>query len=360
MTTEGRDTAHMHHALRLAARGLGSVAPNPAVGCVIVSKDNRIVGRGWTAKGGRPHAETIALAQAGEAARGSTAYVSLEPCSHHGKTPPCADALIAAGVARVVGAIKDPDPRTSGKGFAKLKAAGIEVVEGVLADEAKSLNEGFFKRIEQGRPLIALKVAESTDGCVARGPTEGRWITGERARAHGQLLRTQYDAILIGIGTALADDPELTCRLPGLEDRSPIRIVLDSKLRLPPTSKLAQTARKVPVIIYAATEKGAPPLRDLGVEVVVVGADDDGHPDLNDAVHAMAARGLTRVLVEGGPLVHAAFLRHGLTDRVYRYRSPLVVGPRGLAGAALPPAQMRCTERLALPPDVLESFVITG
>ena len=360
MTANPNDTQHMRHALRLAARGLGSVAPNPAVGCVIVSREGRIVGRGWTAPGGRPHAETIALAQAGSAARGSTAYVSLEPCAHHGKTPPCADALISAGVARVVSTVRDPDPRTSGKGFEKLKQAGIEVVEGVLADEAKTLNEGFFKRITEGRPLVALKIAQSADGKVSRGADGDKWITRELARRHGHLLRAQHDGILIGIGTALADDPELTCRIAGLEDRSPIRIVLDSHLRLPANSKLAQTARDVPVLVFPTSPSGGEALMAQGVEIVRGGADAKGRPDLAEVLRALAARGMTRLLVEGGPSVHAAFLERGLADRVHLYQAPIVVGAKGLADASLPVKRLECVERRAFPPDVLESYVVTG
>lgn len=353
------DITHMRHALRLAARGLGRVAPNPAVGCVIVSKDGHIVGRGWTAPGGRPHAETIALERAGEAAHGATAYVSLEPCAHHGKTPPCADALIAARVARVVGAVRDPDPRTSGQGFEKLKQAGIEVVEGVLADEAKALNEGFFKRVALGRPLIALKIAESADGRVTNGPGKDKWITSERARRHGQLLRAQHDAIMVGIGTVLDDDPALTCRIAGLEDRSPIRIVLDSKLRLPVKSKLAQSAHAVPVIVFTCANGGSE-LEKLGVEIVRVKADALGRTDLDEVMRALGAHGLTRVLVEGGPTLQAALIVRRLADRLYLYQAPIVVGAMGLAAPDLRGVARDCVERLAFPPDVLESFVITG
>ena len=352
------NSAHMHHALRLAARGLGRVWPNPAVGCVIV-KDGVIVGRGWTAPGGRPHAETIALEQAGDAARGSTAYVSLEPCAHYGKTPPCADALIAAGVARVVSTIRDPDPRTAGQGFEKLKAAGIEVVEGVLAGEAKFLNEGFFKCVTENRPLIALKIAQSADAKVTNGPGNGKWITGERARRHGQLLRAQHDAIMVGIGTALADDPQLTCRLPGLEDRSPIRIVLNSKLRLPPQSKLAQTARQVPVWVLTDEKSERATLEGRGVKIIPV-ISAKGKLDLSDVLRALAERGLTRVLVEGGPTLQNALLNAGFADRVYLYQAASVVGAQGLPAPALPSRKMACAERMALGPDVLESFVITG
>src|SRR5687768_14810985 len=236
----------MAHALRLAARNLGAVWPNPAVGCVIVAKDGRIAGRGWTARGGRPHAETQALAEARDAARGATAYVTLEPCAHHGQTPPCADALIAGGVARVVAAVRDPDPRVSGGGFAKLAAAGIKLTIGVGEGEARRINAGFFSRVEKGRPLVALKSAESEDGFVA-APGK-RWITADPARRHGHYLRATHDAIMTGIGTVLADDPLLTCRLEGLEERSPIRVVVDSRMRLPLSSQIVQTAKRIPVI----------------------------------------------------------------------------------------------------------------
>src|SRR5258705_7039290 len=228
------DIRHMRHALRLAARALGNAAPNPAVGCVIVAPSGSIVGRGWTQTGGRPHAETVALSQAGALARGATAYVTLEPCSHHGQTPPCADALATAGLARVVGAIIDSDPRVAGSGFARLQSAGVKVARGVLEAEARALNLGFFRRVAEGGPLVALKIAQSADGYVADAQGNSRWITSERARAHGHLLRVRHDAILVGMGTARADDPMLTCRLPGLEGRSPLRVVLETQLQLSP------------------------------------------------------------------------------------------------------------------------------
>src|ERR1041385_5995279 len=206
------DAFHMRHALTLARRALGRVAPNPAVGCVIVSRDGRVLGRGWTAPGGRPHAETIALAQAGAAAKGATAYVTLEPCAHQGQTPPCAEALVRAGVKRVVATVTDPDPRVRGKGFATLRAAGIEVMECVLEREAREVNRGFFLRIEKDRPLITLKIAQSRDGKTIPPPGATRWITNEESRRFGHLLRAQHDAILVGVETVLADDPELTCR----------------------------------------------------------------------------------------------------------------------------------------------------
>src|SRR5688572_19319773 len=232
------DLEHMAAALSLAARNLGQVWPNPAVGCVIVDQVGHVVGRGFTQRGGRPHAETEALKMAGDRAKGSTAYVTLEPCSHHGKTPPCAEALVAAGVKRCVAAIEDPDPRVSGRGLATLRDAGIAVETGVLADRARDLNAGFLTRVTKGRPLVALKLATSLDGRIATRAGESRWITGEEARAYGHRLRATHDAIAVGSGTVLADDPELTCRIPGLEHRSPVRLVFDRRGRIPVTAKV--------------------------------------------------------------------------------------------------------------------------
>src|SRR5258706_3271996 len=328
------DVRHMGHALRLAARGLGGVAPNPAVGCVILSEEGDVAGRGWTAAGGRPHAEAIALPQAGQAARGGTAYVTLEPCAHLGQTPPCADALIAAGVARVVAATLDPDPRVNGQGLAILKAAGVAVTEHVCEADARELNGGFMIRIREGRPLVVLKIAQSADGYVADLVGKRRWITSEAARRHGHLLRAQHDAIMVGIGTVLADDPALTCRLPGLESRSPIRIVLDSRLRLPQDSQLARTAREVPVIVFTTAARGGDDLARLGVMIERVPEDAKHRPDPAAVLHALAKRGLTRLLIEGGPSVHAAFLKLKLVDRVHIYTAPLLIGEGRKPGIA--------------------------
>lgn len=247
----------MRAALSLARRNLGCVWPNPAVGCVLV-RDGKVVGRGWTGRGGRPHAETEALARAGPAARGATAYVSLEPCDHHGETPPCSEALIAAEVARLVVAVEDPDPRVSGRGLKRLRAAGIdvEVAGGALAEQARDLNAGFFLRVREGRPLFTLKTATTLDGKIATRTGDSRWITGAGARAVTHWMRAEHDAVLIGSGTALADDPDLTCRTPGLEDRSPVRIVADGRLRLPPESRLVATARDIPT--WVLTRADAP------------------------------------------------------------------------------------------------------
>jgi diaminohydroxyphosphoribosylaminopyrimidine deaminase / 5-amino-6-(5-phosphoribosylamino)uracil reductase len=345
------DFSHLRHALTLAGRALGAVAPNPAVGCVIV-RDGRIVGRGWTQKGGRPHAEAMALQQAGEAARGAVAYVTLEPCAHHGQTPPCASALVEAGVARVVASVADPDPRVAGKGFAMLRAANIEVATGLLKEEALELNAGFFLRIKEGRPLVTLKIAESADGQIAKLSGESKWITGEEARRFAHLLRARHDAILVGIGTVLADDPELTCRLPGLEDRSPLRVVLDSRLRLSPASKLAQTARRIPTLVFTVSEGGAE-LKERGVEIVKI-ADQDRH-DVRTVLSELGRRGITRLLVEGGAAIHAAFLTQGLADRLEIFRAPIMLGD-GIPSAINTKAGFARTAERRLGPDKLESY----
>lgn len=329
------DLHHMRTALSLARRGLGRVWPNPAVGCVLV-KDGTVIGRGWTQPGGRPHAETEAIARAGAGARGATAYVTLEPCSHHGKTPPCADALVAAGIARAVVAIEDPDPRVSGGGIRRLMAAGIAVDAGLCGAEAAEINAGFFLKVREGRPLVTLKTATTLDGRIATHGGESQWITGEAARRAAHLLRAQHDAILVGAGTALADNPELTCRLAGLEDRSPVRVVFDSHLRLPLTARLVATARQVPTWIVSldnADHDRRHILRDCGVEVIKVPPGEGGNPDIAAALRALADRGLTRVLVEGGAHLAAALLRRSLVDRIAWFRAPKLIGGDGMPAA---------------------------
>ncbi|HEX3943982.1 MAG TPA: bifunctional diaminohydroxyphosphoribosylaminopyrimidine deaminase/5-amino-6-(5-phosphoribosylamino)uracil reductase RibD [Rhizomicrobium sp.] len=352
----------MHHALRLARRALGRVAPNPAVGCVILSKDGRTVGRGWTQPGGRPHAETIALAAAGCAARGGTAYVTLEPCAHLGQTPPCAEALVRARVRRVAAAVEDPDPRVKGKGFAMLRRAGVDVTVGLLEREAVDLNAGFFLRIKEDRPLVALKIAQSRDGKTIPPPDASRWITGEAALRFAHLLRAEHDAVLIGIGTAIADDPELTCRLPGLEDRSPVRIVLDTHLRLPPAAKLVRTAREIPTLVFTSVE-GGDHLRAQGVEVLRVMHNNDNRPALRAILGVLAGRGCTRLLVEGGATVWLQFLREGLADRIEIFTAPTDLGA-GAAGAVpllsrLGARYVRIGQRV-LGSDLLESYAATA
>jgi len=325
----------MRAALALARRGLGTVWPNPAVGCVIV-RDDRVVGRGWTQPGGRPHAETEALAMAGKAANGATVYVTLEPCAHHGKTAPCADALIAAGVSRVVVAVQDPDSRVAGKGVDRLRASGIPVTEGILRAEASELNAGFFLRINTGRPLVTLKLATTLDGRIATHTGESRWITGEPARAAAHLLRAETDAIMVGSGTALHDDPDLTCRLPGLVERSPVRVVVDGRLRLPLTSRLVSTANDVPTWLLTLEDCDAnrrEAFEDSGVDVIEVAAGPDGAIDLELALQALGESGVTRVLVEGGAHLSAALLRADLVDRLVWFRAPRLMGGDGLPAA---------------------------
>jgi diaminohydroxyphosphoribosylaminopyrimidine deaminase/5-amino-6-(5-phosphoribosylamino)uracil reductase len=305
----------------------------------------------------------VALEAAGSAARGATAYVTLEPCAHHGQTPPCTEALIAACVSRVVAAVEDPDPRVRGAGFAQLKAAGVDVAVGLLQRDAAALNAGFFSRIAKQRPLVTLKIAQSLDGRTGTWSGESRWITGEESRRYGHLLRARNDAILIGIETALADDPELTCRLPGLEDRSPIRVVLDTRLRLRVDSKLAQTARTTPTIVFTVAEASGA-LAALGVEIVRVARDARGRPDIEAVLTELAGRGITRLLVEGGAGVHASFIDRGFADRLELFAAPTALGAAGhpaieaLAAIGLDeaPRFVRSGRRM-LGPDLLESFV---
>ncbi len=338
----------MGNALGLARRGLGNVWPNPAVGCVIVRDDGQglvIVGRGWTQPGGRPHAETEALARAGGAAQGAVAYVSLEPCSHQGQTPPCTDALIKAGVSAVVAATEDPDPRVSGGGLKRLAEAGIRVACGVSRVEAEELNAGFLMRVRAGRPLVCLKTATTLDGRIAVHTGESRWITGPAARDRVHVMRARYDAIMVGVGTAITDDPELTCRLPGQVARQPVRIVVDSRLRLPLTAKLVRTAREVPTWVVTrddADGRRAGALRDLGVELIALPARASGYPDPQEMLKAFGARGLTRLLVEGGATLAAVLLRAGLIDRIAWFRSGGIIG-----GDGIPAVEAYGVDRLA-------------
>ena len=340
MTTDAIDAAHMRAALALARRGLGNVAPNPAVGCIVVQPDQgngRVVGRGWTQPGGRPHAETQALEQAAAAAAGATAYVTLEPCAHHGETPPCAEALIGAGLKRVVIACRDPDPRVDGGGVAALRAAGVEVTTAVGEAGALALNRGFFERLASGRPLVTVKTATTLDGRIATHSGDSQWITGAPARAHGHGLRASHDAVLIGSGTARSDDPHLTCRLPGLLERSPVRVVLDGHLTTPLTAKLVASAGAVPtwIITLEGNEKNRrAAFVDAGVDVIEVPADADGRPSIASALQALGGRGLTRLLVEAGGRLVAGLLRAGMVDRLVWYHAPMLIGGDGTSAAA--------------------------
>ena len=334
-----RDHEAMHAALVLARRGLGSAWPNPVVGCVLAREDldGRIIGRGWTQPGGRPHAETEALSRAGALTQGATAYVTLEPCDHQGETPPCTEALIAAGVTRCVIAIEDPDPRVSGAGIRRLVNAGVETQIGLFEQEARHLNAGFLMRVTKGRPLITLKTATTLDGRVATAKGQSKWITGAPARAFAHGLRAENDAIMIGIGTALADQPSLTCRLPGMEDRSPVRIVADSTLRLPVESPLVETAGDVPtwvVTVKSADHDKRQAMEAKGIEVIEVAAGNDGRPDLIAVVMELGGRGLTRLLVESGGDLAAALIKHDLADRLAWFRSPKLIGGDGKGAVA--------------------------
>jgi diaminohydroxyphosphoribosylaminopyrimidine deaminase/5-amino-6-(5-phosphoribosylamino)uracil reductase len=322
----------MDVALRLAGRALGTTAPNPAVGCLIVCESDGgpiVVARGATAKSGRPHAETVALGRAGEAAKGATAYVSLEPCSHRGATPPCANALVEAGISRAVIATSDPDPRVSGRGLAVLRQARMTVHVGVREAEARRLNAGFFMCATEGRPLVTLKIASSLDGRIATHTGESRWITGESARRTAHALRAQHDAVMVGSATALNDDPELLCRLPGLEDRVPVRIVADGRLRLPLTGRLVREAERTPVWVLTRADSDRTrrqALAQCGVTLIDVPVDKDQVLDLGAALKLLAARGLTRLLVEGGARLAGALFRARLVDRVAWFHSNLVLG----------------------------------
>lgn len=319
----------MAAAVALAARGHGNTSPNPAVGCILV-KDGRIVGRGWTQPGGRPHAEAVALDGAGDRARGATAYVTLEPCAHHGQTPPCAAALVEAGVSRVVVGVRDPDPRTDGAGLSILRKAGVETVEGVCPVEAERVTAGFLTRVREGRPFVTVKLATSLDGRIATAAGESRWITGEAARAHAHGLRARSDAILVGNRTAVDDDPELTCRLPGLEDRSPVRVVLGGRTPLPSSHRLVETADRIPTLVVVAKGAGTDPGAAGGVEVVEV--EGRGLPDPAAALQALGGRGINWLMVEGGGRTIGALLARDLVDRVVWYRSSTVLGADGVPG----------------------------
>ena len=331
-----RDLDAMRGALALARRGLGSVWPNPAVGCVI-SNQGQVVGRGWTQPGGRPHGETEALRRAGEAARGAVSYVSLEPCCHWGKTPPCVDALVTAGVRRAVVALEDPDPRVAGEGLRRLRAAGLDVEVGLCAEEAAEVNAGFLSRLRLGRPLVTLKFATSLDGRIATASGESQWISGPPARERAHALRASHDAIMVGTGTVVADDPQLTCRLPGLDHRSPVRVVIDRHLRIPPAARLIADARRIPT--WVLTLRSADPARRAGflakgVTLIEVDADREGQVDLAVALKALGERGITRLLVEGGAGLAAAFFRAHLGDRLVWVHAPLAIGGDGIPAIA--------------------------
>lgn len=333
------DRRFMQLALTLGRRGLGRTWPNPAVGAVVV-KDGIVVGRGWTQPGGRPHAEPEALRRAGEAARGATLYVTLEPCSHFGKSPPCADAVIAAGIARVVTAIEDPNPLVAGQGHAKLRAAGIVVDVGLGAEEAARDHAGHFRRVRDKRPHVILKLALSSDDKIAGAGHKPIVITGEAAKTRVHLLRAQCDAILVGIGTVRADDPLLTCRLPGMAALSPVRVVLDRALRTPGDSRLVHSARQTALWLMASELAEAPAATKLtaaGAQVIRLAPTAAPGLDLSAVLHALSERGISRLMVEGGSRVASSFVAAGLADEIWLLRGPNAAGADGIAALdALP------------------------
>jgi diaminohydroxyphosphoribosylaminopyrimidine deaminase/5-amino-6-(5-phosphoribosylamino)uracil reductase len=356
------DLRWMEAALNLGSRTLGLTAPNPAVGAILV-KDGAVVGRAATAPGGRPHAERIAIGQAGEAARGATLYVTLEPCSHFGASPPCVDAIIAAGVARVVSAMEDPNPLVGGQGHAQLRATRMAVSVGAGAAQARRDHLGHILRVTAGRPCVTLKLAETADGFASAGANDARLrITGPIADLSVQVMRSTHEAIMVGVRTALVDDPALTVRLAGV-DRKPLRVVLDTHLRLPEGSRVASTAGEIPTLVVAgvaAPGETAQRLEDLGVMIERVPLDAEGHVDLHQALRALAARGITRVFSEGGPLVATRLIALGLADEVALITADKPLGRPGVASldpdarAALHDVSRYCAiETLDYGPDTL-------
>ncbi len=349
----------LRQALRLAQSGLGRTGENPSVGCVIV-KNGQIIATARTGDGGRPHAESLALAQAGENAAEATVYVSLEPCAHLGKTPACAQSLIDAKVAKVVFALSDPNPLVNGKGAAMLQQAGIEVITPLLSVEAYPTLTGFFRRMQENLPEINIKIASSLDGRIATGTGESNWITGELARRHVHLLRSRHDAILTGIGTILADDPMLNCRLDGLP--SPVRVILDSQLRTPLNSQIAQTAKTYPTIIFSLStdQHKRAELENLGIEIITLAS-----LELKEIAQQLAKRGINRLLIEGGSQITSSAINANIAQQIYWYRAPLLMGADGLpvfiGDANLPlakRARWKIQAKLSLGEDCLEIYDI--
>jgi diaminohydroxyphosphoribosylaminopyrimidine deaminase/5-amino-6-(5-phosphoribosylamino)uracil reductase len=357
-----QDQRFMGLALALGRRGLGRTWPNPAVGAVIV-KEGVIIGRGWTQPGGRPHAEVEALRRAGAAARGATLYVTLEPCSHYGKSPPCADAIVAAGLTRVVSAMEDPNPEVAGAGHERLRAAGITVEVGVGAEQAHHDHAGHIRRMRDGRPNITLKLAVSADGKAGAAGRRPVAITGEAVRDRVHLMRAGNDAIMVGIGTALADDPMLTCRLPGMEKNSPVRIVLDSSLRLPLGSRLVRSAGEVPLWVIAGVEApdaSEEALAERGVTVLKAG--DSRRPALAVVLKLLAAQGITRLMVEGGPTLAEGLIGADLVDELILFHSGKTIGQDGIdafdpASLALLTQRSKKRESEAIGADRCDTFL---
>ncbi|MFZ5632897.1 MAG: bifunctional diaminohydroxyphosphoribosylaminopyrimidine deaminase/5-amino-6-(5-phosphoribosylamino)uracil reductase RibD [Bacillota bacterium] len=326
------DAEYMKMALELAATAMGRTSPNPMVGAVVV-RDGEVVGRGFHARAGTPHAEVVALQHAGDRARGATLYVTLEPCCHHGRTGPCTEAVIEAGVRRVVAAMTDPNPLVAGKGLARLKTAGLTVDTGVMEEEARRLNEVFIKYITTGQPFVVLKAAISLDGKIATRAGDSRWITGPRAREYGHRLRDRYDAILVGVNTVLADDPSLTTRLPA-GGRDAVRLVLDSLARTPPEARVINSSREAPAVIVttgAAPRERVRRLKEAGAQVIAVPA-REGRVDMPALMRELAGREITSVLIEGGGQVHASAIAAGIVDKVVWFIAPKLIGGREAPG----------------------------
>jgi len=356
------DARYMALAFTLGRRGLGNTWPNPAVGAVIV-KEGVIVGRGWTQQGGRPHAEVEALRHAKKAAQGATMYVTLEPCSHQGKTPPCADAIIKAGIARVVSALEDPNPEVAGQGHARLRAKGITVDVGLGAEEARRAHAGHIMRVTQQRPYVMLKLAVSADGKAGLANRKPAAITGEAARVRVFQMRAASDAIMVGIGTVLSDNPQLTCRLPGLFERSPVRVVLDATLKLPLATSVVATVRETPTWVFTSSKPSAIAeeiLQQKGCKIFRVG-DVAGRLDLDEVLKVLAEQGITRLMVEGGPQVAGAIAAAGLVDELALLRGEKNIGASGIAPLEGMPldgftGQLHSRGREKLGPDTLEMF----
>jgi diaminohydroxyphosphoribosylaminopyrimidine deaminase/5-amino-6-(5-phosphoribosylamino)uracil reductase len=364
------DRRMMAAALRIGRRNMGQTHPNPAVGCIIVKStaagDRIVVGRGATAAGGRPHAERVALAEAGKAAKGATAYVTLEPCAHDRPDGSCTEALIKAGVGRVVTAMADPDPRTNGQGHAALEAAGVAVTTGVLAEEAARVHGGHIARLAKGRPYMTLKLAVSADGMIGRREGERMMITGRAAFDAVQMMRTESDVVMVGIGTVLVDDPRLTVRLPGLAPLSPARVILDAAARLPHDGKLLQSVSEAPLFVFVgpeAPEASIAAIEAAGATVVRAGLGGDDL-DLAEMLRGLSARGYTRILCEGGARVASSLLANDLLDEIVILRAPVVVGAGGvqaLGGRALSAIERspryRQVEAAVLGPDTLRRYL---
>ncbi|MFO1089631.1 MAG: bifunctional diaminohydroxyphosphoribosylaminopyrimidine deaminase/5-amino-6-(5-phosphoribosylamino)uracil reductase RibD [Hyphomicrobiales bacterium] len=361
------DRRHMAHAIMLARRGLGTTADNPAVGCVIVDRQGNVAGLGWTAPGGRPHAEIVALAQAGGAAQGGTAYVTLEPCNHHGRSPPCTLALLTAGVKRVVVAALDPHPSARG-GADALRTRGVAVEAGVLAAEAEQVLAGFLTRLVKNRPQVILKLAVSADGSIAARSGVRTQITGPRASDRVHLMRAEADAVMVGANTVIVDDPLLTCRLPGMEDRSPPRLVVDSALRTPVSSKLVRSAKQVPLRVFHgqhASPNAVAALSAAGVRLDAIAAErgEDGI-DLDAVFAILGTEGCNTVLVEGGAALAASLLARDLVDGIALFRSPKPLGEEGvpalaqgsLAETVAPTGRFELTGEELLGDDVLRQY----